>query len=421
MMPTRTRILLAALLITFFAVGSVRAENWPQFRGPGGRGVSHETDIPLKWSNTENIAWKTNIPGEGWSSPVVFGDRVFVTTATQDGVSCHAICIDRKTGRVLWNTEVVQQTPRKKRRENSYASPTPVADDDRVYVVFGDGSVAALDMDGSVLWTNREIKFYSHHGLGASPILDDGRLIMPFDGSSDGENNRVGWKIPWDKGVVMAYDSETGGVAWRGRRGLSRLAHVTPAVLGTGKSRRILSNAGDVVQAFDPAGGKLLWSVYSKGEGVTPSLITGGGLIFTSSGFEAPTIRAIRPGGKGDVTKTHIAWEQKKGVPTLASLLYLEPHLYAITADGVVACFQGKTGELVSQNRVGGKHWASPIYADGHIYFVNEEGLTTVIKASPKFEIVARNNIPEHTQATPAISQGQIFLRTAGKLYCIGK
>jgi outer membrane protein assembly factor BamB len=421
MMLAHTKTLFASLLVTLFLTGNVRAENWPQFRGPSGRGMSNETDIPLNWSSTQNIAWKTDIPGEGWSSPVVWDDRVFLTTATEEGVSCRAICIDRRTGRILWNTEVVRQTPRKKRRENSYASPTPVIDGEQVYVVFGDGSVAALDMDGRVLWTNREVKFYSHHGLGASPILDSDLLIMPFDGSSDGDNNRVGWKIPWDKGVLMAYDSQTGQVAWRGRRGLSRLSHVTPVVLGTGNSRRILSNAGDVVQAFDPVEGKRLWSIYSKGEGVTPSLTIGDGLIFTASGFEEPTIRAIRPGGRGDVTKTHIAWEQKKGVPTLASLLYLKPHLYAITAEGVVTCFLGTTGKMVSQNRVGGKHWASPIYADGHIYFVNEDGLTTVIKASPKFEIVARNAILEHTQATPAISQGQIFLRTAGRLYCIGK
>ena len=248
MMLAHTKTLFASLLVTLFLTGNVRAENWPQFRGPSGRGMSNETDIPLNWSSTQNIAWKTDIPGEGWSSPVVWDDRVFLTTATEEGVSCRAICIDRRPGRILWNTEVVRQTPRKKRRENSYASPTPVIDGEQVYVVFGDGSVAALDMDGRVLWTNREVKFYSHHGLGASPILDSDLLIMPFDGSSDGDNNRVGWKIPWDKGVLMAYDSQTGQVAWRGRRGLSRLSHVTPVVLGTGNSRRILSNAGDVVR-----------------------------------------------------------------------------------------------------------------------------------------------------------------------------
>ena len=408
-------------LVALFCSNTSEAENWPQFRGPGGRAISSETRLPTRWSDTENIAWKTEIPGEGWSSPVVWDDRVFVTTAIEEGVSCRAICVDRKSGNVLWNTEVVRQEPRHKRRENSYASPTPVVDGERVYVVFGDGSAAALDFNGNIVWTNSEVKFYSHHGLGASPILDGELLLMPFDGSSDGENNKVGWKIPWDQAVLMAYDRKTGKVVWRGRRGLSRLSHVTPAILGSGDSRRIISNAGDVVQAFEPVAGKRLWSVYSKGEGVTPSLVFGDGLIFTASGFEEPTIRAIRPGGSGDVTKTHIAWEQKKGVPTLSSLLYLKPYLYAVTAEGVITCFQAATGKMISQDRIGGKHWSSPIYADGHIYIVNEEGLATVVKVDPKFRTVARNNIPEHTQATIAISHGQIFLRTAGNLYCIGK
>lgn len=416
------RLAVILSLICALAMGRpAGAENWPRFRGPAGQGISSETDLPVSWSATQHVRWKTDIPGEGWSSPIVFDDHVFLTTATEEGVSCRAIAVDRTTGRVLWNVEVVRQAPRKKRRENSYASPTPVTDGERVFVVFGDGSIAALDYEGRILWTNRDVKFYSHHGLGASPILDRERLIMPFDSSSDGPDIKVGWKIPWRNAVVLALVKQTGEVAWTGRRGLSRLAHVTPVVLGEGKGRRIISNAGDVVQAFEPTTGRRLWSVYSQGEGVTPSMVIGDGLIFTASGFEEPTIRAIRPGGSGDVTRSHIAWEQKKGVPTLSSLLYVKGFLYTMTAEGVVTCFRGKSGEIVWQGRLGGKHWASPVYADGRIYFLDEEGTTRVIAPGTKFKLLAENRLNEHCQASPAVSQGNIFLRTARRLYCIGK
>ena len=416
------KVLLGNLVI-LAVLTELRAESWPAFRGPTGQGISTEKNLPTKWSDTENVAWKTAIPGEGWSSPIVYADRIFVTTATDEGVSFHVLCLDRKSGKVLWNTKVGTQTPRKKRRENSYASPTPVTDGQRVYAVFGDGTITALDNNGKVEWTDRQIRFYSHHGLGASPVLDGDRFIMPFDGSSDGANNRVGWKIPWDKAVLLTLNKHTGKVVWRGKRGLSRLSHVTPVVVRgeSGKSFQIVSNAGDVVQGFDPKSGERIWSLYSQGEGVTPSIVLGGGLIYSCSGFEKPTIRAIRPGGKGDVTKTHIAWEQTKGVPTLASMLYIKRHLFAVAHTGIATCYQADTGEIVWQDRIGGKHWASPIYADGKIHFLSEEGVTTIIEAGPKFRILGRNPINAKCQASVAVSQGQFFLRTENALFCLGK
>lgn len=398
----------------------VHAENWTTFRGPTGQGVSGETDLPLKWSPTDNIAWKAPIPGEGWSSPIVFGDRVYVTFTLDAGAACHVICLDRRTGEIEWNTPVGRQITRKKRRENSYATPTPVTDGKRVYAVFGSGLIACLDMDGELLWTNREIAFYSHHGLGSSPTIFENQLIMPFDGSSESDT-KVGWKIPWDKAIILALDGASGDVKWRGRRGLSRISHLTPIVHGTGDDSLLLSNAGDAVQGFDPRTGKLLWTVYSKGEGVTPSLSVGDGLVFTSSGFEEPTLRAIRLGGSGDITKTHIAWEQNKGVPTLASLLYVKPYLYTVTREGIVTCFTAASGDIVWQERIGGLHWSSPVYADGHIYWLNETGVTTVIRTGDKFELVATNPIGEKCQATYAVSQRQIFIRGEKHLFCIGK
>jgi len=411
----------AALFLLVLVVLPVAAEDWPRFRGPTGQGISTETNLPLEWSATENIAWKTPLPGEGWSSPIVVGDRVFMTATTEEGVSCRVLCVDRRDGKLLWNVEVARQVPTRKEKQNSYATPTPVSEGERVYVVFSDGTLAALAFDGSILWRNRDYKFYSKHGLGASPILHGDQLLMPFDGSSDGEDKQIGWKKPWDRAFLLSLDKRTGKELWKGKRGLSRIAHVTPNLLRSGDETQIISAAGDVVQGFDPASGERLWSVYSQGEGVVPSIVLGDGLIYTASGFEKPTIRAIRPGGKGDVTATHIAWEQTRGVPSLSSLLYIDPHVYAVTEAGVATCYRADTGEVVWQERLGGNHSASPVSAEGRIYFLSEQGETTVIAAGPKFEILARNDLGEISKASIAISQGQLFLRTEKHLYCIGE
>jgi outer membrane protein assembly factor BamB len=400
---------------------SADAENWPRFRGPTGQGISSETGLPTEWSAEENIAWKTPIPGEGWSSPSVFDDRIFVTSATDEGKSCHVICVDRKSGEIVWDKEVFTQVPKHKREDNSYATPTPVTDGKHVYAVFSSGGIAALTIDGEVVWTNDDIEFFSQHGLGASPILYENLLIMPFDGSSEGEDSLIGFKKPWDGAVLLALNKDMGKEVWRGSRGMSRLAHVTPNILKEGSSAQLISAAGDAIQGHDPKTGELIWTVYSRGEGVTPSIVLAEGLIYTCSGFEEPTIRVVKPGGKGDVTETHIAWEQKQGVPSLSSLLYVAPYIYAVTDAGIVNCFDAKTGEEVWQKRIGGKHAASPIYADGKIYFLTDlDGETVVIKPGDKYEELARNLLGEACKASIAVSQGNLFIRSDKHLFCIG-
>ncbi|MEO8497588.1 MAG: PQQ-binding-like beta-propeller repeat protein, partial [Planctomycetota bacterium] len=386
--------LLLASVLPVVLVTALEAEDWPRFRGPTGQGISSETGLPLIWSSTENIAWKTAIPGEGWSSPIVYGDRVFVTSTTDEGRSCHVICVDRRSGKIVWNTKAFEQEISKKRNENSFATPTPATDGQLVYAVFSSGKMVAVNFDGSVAWTNHDVKFYSHHGLASSPILYEDLVIMAYDGSSDGEDNKVGWKIPWDQAVLLAVDKASGKVRWRGKRGLSRLGHVTPNILRENGTDQIVSGAGDAVQGFDPADGRLIWSIYSQGEGVTPSIVIGDGLVFSCSGFEAPTIRVIRTGGEGDVTRSHIAWEQTKGVPSLASLLYVKPYIYSVTDAGIATCFHAATGEIAWQERIDGKYSSSPIYADGRIYFLTEaEGETVVIEAGPELKILARNRL----------------------------
>ncbi|HEV3029405.1 MAG TPA: PQQ-binding-like beta-propeller repeat protein [Planctomycetota bacterium] len=419
---------LLALVLFAAPAGAQSEPNWPRFRGPTGQGLSTDTALPLSWDASTRVAWKTEIPGEGWSSPIVWGDRAFVTSATEGGKGCHVFCLDAGSGKIRWDQKVFDQETGRKEGKNSYATPTPCTDGTRVYAVFGGGGAAALDFDGKLLWTNQDVKFYSRHGLGASPIVIDGLLVMPYDGStrvdrSGGPPNnlaeeRVGWQIPWDKAEIVALDGATGKRVWTGKRGMSRIAHATPIVV----DGQIVSIAGDAVQGFDPKTGERLWSVYCQGEGLTPSPVAGDGLLYAASGFEKTTLRGIRLGGKGDVTASAIAWEQKKGVPTQPSLLFVKPYLYAVTEGGVASCFKADSGEIVWQERLTTAKTgfcASPLAAGGRIYVLSEAGETTVLEAGPVFKVLSRNALGEKCQASPAVSRGRLFIRTEKNLFCI--
>lgn len=405
-------------ILWLVACESIRSENWPRFRGPSGQGISSETDLPVTWSKDENIKWTADLPGQGWSSPIVFEDHIFLTAATEEGVSCRVICINRQDGSIVWSKEVHRQKPGPMRKQNSYATPTPVTDGKLVYSVFYDGTVIAVDFSGNIVWKNNEVQFFSLHGLGASPILTNGQIIMPFDGSSR-EETQVGWKVPWEKAVILSLDAEDGSVRWKGSRGKSRVGHVTPILVDDDK--QLISAGGDRVQGFDPNTGERIWSIYSQGEGVTPSPVVGDGLLYTSSGFEAPTLRAVRLGGKGEVTNSHIVWEQKNGVAALASLLYVKPYLYSISRDNILHCLDAATGDIVWRERLTGTYSASPIYADGRIYILSAEGETLVLRPGAKYDEIARNDISDTCNASMAISQGNFYIRSAKKLYCIGK
>ncbi len=400
----------------------VQAENWPCFRGPTRQGVSSEQALPLTWSPTNHIAWKTAIPGEGWSSPIVWEDRVFVTTATDEGRGCHVLALRRSDGEVLWDTEVFQQEPGHRNLRNSDATPTPCTDGERVYAVFGDGSFVALDFAGRVVWTNREYPFYGEHGLGTSPILWQDLLIMARDGSNDAEPKSLGWQQPWDKAYLVALDLRTGKERWKTGRGLSRIGHVVPNLWIAPDGRtHVISGAGDVVQGFDAASGERLWTSKNIGEGVVPSIVLGDGVAFTASGWGGrESIKAFRLGGRGDLGESNLVWEQRKSLPRIPSYLFGKPYLYTLTEGGVAMCLKADTGEIVWQERVGGNHSASPVAAGGRIYLLADDGVTTVIEAGPEFKVLARNALGEKAQASPAISQGRLFIRTEKRLFAIG-
>ena len=278
---------------------TARADNWPEFRGPGHQGISAEKNLPLKWGPQENIRWKVAVPGQSWSTPIVWGDQVFVTTATDQGQSCRILSLEAQSGKLLWNKEVFRQVPRKKETRNSYATPSPATDGKRVYACFGDGSFVAVDFAGELLWTNRDYPFYSQHGLGASPILSGNLLIMTMDGSSEGEDKLVGWQTPWDKSYVLALDTQTGKLRWKTMRGTSRISHGSPVIwTGPDDKIQVVSEAGDVVQGFDRDSGERLWTSEVQGEGKVPSTVVGNGMVFTSGGFRGrESIKAFKLGG----------------------------------------------------------------------------------------------------------------------------
>lgn len=382
-------------------VASPAAGDWPAFRGPSRQGIALGAKVP------ERLAWTAQVPGDGWSSPVIWGGRVFLTTATERGESCRLLAFDLGNGKQIWDVEVARQKPGRKESKNSYATPTPAVDGRTIYAVCGDGTFAAFDFKGKRRWINADYPHYSQHGLGTSPVLESGLLLMARDGSSPGPDLKLGWQKPWEESFVVALDGRTGREVWKAKRGLSRIAHVTPNVLGSA----LISGAGDVVQGFDLKTGRLLWTGRSQGEGVVPSIVTGEGLIFSVSGFEKPTIRAFRPGGE-------VAWEQTRGVPMISSLLYSGGLLYSFTTAGIAWCFQASTGEPVWQGRLGGEISSSPILLADRILVANEAGELFRLKAGRRFEVEGKTDLGGKVQASPAYSGGRLVLRTASSLLC---
>jgi len=412
-----------ALVAGFLAlVTAARAENWPEFRGPGRQGISGEKNLPFKWGKAENIAWSSAIPGVSWSTPIVWENRVFLTTATDDGQSCRVLALDAVTGKTVWDREVFRQVTRKKETRNSYATPTPVTDGKRVYAVFSDGGFAALDFSGNIAWTNRDYPFYSQHGLGASPVLSGGLLIMTMDASSEGEDKLIGWQKPWDKSFMVALDAATGKQRWKTMRGVTRISHGTPTIWnGPDGKPQVVTEAGDVVQGFDRDTGAKLWTSAVAGEGKVPSTVVGDGLVFTAGGYRGrESVKAFRLGGAGELAETALAWEQKKVNPKVPSLVHIKPWLFAIQDNGMASCQKADTGEVVWQERVGGGFSASPVAADGRIYLLDNNGDTTVIEAGPAYKVLAKNTLGEPTQASMAVSNGRIYIRTEKTLWCVG-
>ena len=383
------------------------AQDWPEFRGPGGQGHSIERGLPLTWGEGKNVAWKTKIAGLGWSTPVVAGGRVWLTTAIeQRSVSLRVLAYDVASGREVVNVEAfnIPSYRREINPKNSWASPTPVIEGDRVYVHFGADGTAALTTAGEIVWKAR-FDYQSQHGAGGSPIVYGDLLIFNCDGS--------------DVAFVVALDKRTGKVKWKTNRGFpADQAYTTPLVIRVGDRDQLISVGAFRARAYDPLTGKEIWRVrYDDGFSNVPRPVFAHGLVYIATGFQQPSLLAVKPDGAGDVTKTHIAWALKRGAPLTPSPIVVGDELYVVTDGGIATCVDAKSGNLIWQQRLGGTYSASPVFADGRIYFLAEQGVTTVIAPGREFRKLAANALEGGLLASMAISGGSLFLRTDSHLY----
>jgi outer membrane protein assembly factor BamB len=409
--------MLSTLILAVTLPLATPADNWPQFRGPDANGHSAATDLPLEWDQQHNIAWNTPIHDRGWSSPVVWGEQVWLTTASEDGRRMFAVALDRGDGRVIHDIKVFDtENPEKISSLNSYASPSPVIEAGRVYVHFGTYGTACLDTaTGRMLWARRDLKCDHHEGPGSSPMLFENLLILPVDGR--------------DVQYVVALDKETGKTVWKTNRSIdynqyrptTRKAFCTPAVVEAAGRLQLVSPGAKAVMGYDPRTGEELWKVRYNGWSMVPRPLLGHGLLFVITDYERPELWAIRPDGHGDVTDTHVAWAIRKGMPATASLLLVDDLLYMATDGGVAVCVEAKTGEVVWRERLGGNYLASPIYADGRLYFFNQDGVTTVLAPGRQYKKLAVNTLNGELKATPAVAGRAIFVRTLTHVYRIEK
>jgi outer membrane protein assembly factor BamB len=406
---------LALLLVTL----SLWAEDsWTQFRGPNGTGVSNSTGLPTSWDEKTNVVWKTAIPGKGWSSPVVLGKQVWLTTAPPDGKTRSALCIDRDSGRIVHERKLFD-VPKPLYTSidfNSHASPSPVIEKGRVYVHFGAAGTACLDTgSGKVLWTRTDLLCNHWRGPGSSPILWRNLLILTFDGH--------------DKQYVVALDKADGTTVWKKDRtvdykttdGDLKKAYSTPAVFTVGGKEQLVSPTAGGTIAYDPQTGKELWKV-NHGltmNTATPPVLAGGKVLVTTG--DPAKLVAVRPTGSGDVTDSHVAWTWTKAVPTRPAPLVADGLLYLISNQGVVTCLDVKTTKPVWTKRIDGNYSSSPVCADGRLYFFDQDGKGHVLTTGRKVKLVATNKLEAGCMASPAVAGKALFVRTKTHLYRIEK
>lgn len=413
---------LAAALIAL-CCGQARAEVWPQWRGPDGQGHAPQAqDLPVRWSETENVAWKTPLPGRGWSSPVLDEERIWLTTAVEPrdassrAVSFHALCVERATGRLLHDVRVFTvDDPQPIHSLNSHASPSPVLADGRVFCHFGDYGTACVAADtGAIVWTNRDHRLDHQNGPGSSPIVWRDLLIFHCDGR--------------DSQAIVALDTRTGAEVWKTPRSGAlrkeadlKKAYGTPLVVAVGGRDLLVSPAADWIYGYDPATGRELWkqSYGVLGFSVVPRPVAGHGLLFMSTSFMQPELLALRIGD--GTAAPEIVWREKKGAPTMPSPLVVGDEVYMVSEKGVASCLDARTGRLHWSERLGGNVSSSPLLADGRIYVGNRDGETFVLRPGREFALEATNRLPGSIMASPAAVGRAIYLRTDSALYRIEK
>jgi outer membrane protein assembly factor BamB len=420
----RRRITIAFIVIPLcllISLNFVIAENWPQWRGPKLNGTSDERDLPVKWSMTENITWKVAMPDRSASAPIIWGEKVFLSVA--DDKNIYLWCIDRQQGNVVWK-RLLGGENRRQRKQNM-SSPSPVSDGSNVWVMTGTGIIKCFDFSGGEIWS-RDIqkeygRFGMNHGYSSSPLLyEDSLYLQVVHGTKTDEPS-----------YVMRIDKKTGKTVWRIERPSNAVresldSYATPALLKEGAVVQIVVLGGDCMTGHDVGSGKEVWRANGLNPTKNPvfhavaSPVVFDGVIYAPGRVKPFT--AFRTGGQADITDTHRLWTHNNG-PHVTTPVTDGQYLYSVSDNGVMWCINAKTGEDVygRQRLNPGTYSASPVLADGKLYITNEDGVTNVVKAGPKFEILAENQLEGYCLSTPAISDGQIFIRTAENLYCIGK
>jgi outer membrane protein assembly factor BamB len=431
---------------TILAVSSsIEAANWPQWRGPDGTGVSTETSLPLEWSREQNIAWRVPVAGLGVSSPVVWGDRVFLTyqlgasalregnhpsfiqgggavaagevplggarpSGVDDRIVLVVAAFQAADGRLLWEHKVAAQgeLPDVHEKRN-LATPSPTTDGERVYSWFSNGQLIVLDIAGKPVWSRHLGKEYKPFDLSwghsSSPVLyKDRLLLLSYQASS---------------AYFLALDKRNGKQIWKSEQAKSAQSYSTPLVIETATGAEAIVNSSERIEAFDPDSGKSLWQYNLPHRFAVPMPVFHQGMIYLNRGYRSSPFLAIRPGGRGDITNSHVAWNVGAGAPYVSSLIHYDGLLFYVTEQGIATCIDAKTGERIWQDRVGGIYSASPIAADGRVYLFSETGETIVLKPGRTPQVLARNKLDGRLIASPAVSGGRIFVRTDRQLIAI--
>ncbi len=419
-MSTRLPIALIVAGVVLFAAPLWSADpvRWPQFRGPTGQGLAVDARPPLRWSEKVNVAWRRELPGLGHSSPVIDGDEIWLSTASLDGKELGVVGVDRRTGAILRQKAVFSPANVEKIHEkNSYASTTPVLADGKVYVHFGTYGAACVETSsGRVVWKNEDLRIDHQGGPGSSPVLFRNLLIVTCDGA--------------DHQYVAGLDAATGEVRWKRSRSakfrdnpITHRAFATPLLVEHDGRPALLSPAADQLHAYDPATGGELWHVRYTGFSTVPCPAFANGIVYFCTGYFSPELWAVRAGGQGDVTSTHVEWTVRTGVPEIPSPLVWDGRVYVVSDKGVASCYDAATGKRDWTLRLGGNHSASPLLADGHLYFCAEDGTTRVVpipsERGQRPKILASNHLKGAIMASPAALESALYVRTDEALYRI--
>lgn len=407
--PARPDPPAAEASVALIAASGEAARYWPRWRGPSGQGVVDDGGYPDRWSATENVRWRVAVPGTGNSSPIVWRDRIFLTTARDNGRQLSLIAFDRATGRQVWEAAAPGGTADRAHAKNGHASATPATDGERIYVSFGSRGLFAFDLTGRLVWQRALGDIANYHGPAGSVLLHRDRVILYQD------HDRGGF--------IAAFDARTGAPVWRTPRAQS-VGWGTPVAVRVGSREEIIVNGQSQVMAYDPATGAELWRCRGMSFEVIPTPVVGYGLVFCSSGRAGPTL-AIRPGGAGDVTDTRLAWSTPRGSPFVPSPVLYRDLLYTVNdMASIVTAFDARSGQVHWQGRLGAAQRegfsASPVAVDGKVFFTNDQGETFVLRAGPTFDLLRVNALGERTLASPALVERHWYFRTESRLLAIG-